>query len=145
MLEGDSITLFEKFLIENDSKYPFETLDIIDRLEIAGHETGILTESFDTNSSKLREDICTFKDQPGRFLRLFFIFYHRTCIILGGGGEKQKHFVKRQEVQKLNEEMELLEEISLTLQNAQKKGKFEVDDEGYISGIEGLIFNSEEL
>ncbi len=55
MLEGDSITLFEKFLIENDSKYPFETLDIIDRLEIAGHETGILTESFDTNSSKLRE------------------------------------------------------------------------------------------
>ncbi len=41
--------------------------------------------------------------------------------------------------------MELLEEISLTLQNARKKGKFEVDDEGYISGIEGLIFNSEEL
>ena len=145
MMEGDSETLFEKFLAENNETYPDEVTDIFDRMEIAGNETGILFESFDSTSSRVVEDICTFKDIPGRFLRLFFICYGGSCIVLGSGGEKKKHYIKRQEVQKLNDEMELLEGISLTLQEAKKRGSFKIDEEGYINGNVDLIFNYDDI
>jgi hypothetical protein len=147
MMEGDSVTLFEKFLEENNISYPSEVTNLYDRLEIIGHETGLWEEAFDTNSGKFGTNICTLKDLPGRFVRLFFIEFGMTCIVLGGGGEKPKHVIKRQEVPKLNEEVEILEKISICLQKALKNGKIEIDDEGYINDLSDsdLIFNIDDL
>ena len=140
-MEGDSVTLFEKFLEENNSAYPGEVTNLYDRLEIVGHETGLWEEAFDTNSGKFGANICTFKDLPGRFLRLFFIEFGMTCIVIGSGGEKPKSVIKRQQVPKLNDEVELLEKISICLQKALKNGRIEIDDVGYINDLHDLDLN----
>lgn len=63
--------------------------------------------------------------------------------MLGSGGEKPKHVKARQEVPKLNDEVELLERISLILQKALKEGRFNIEDDGFIVDNEDLdlIFN----
>jgi hypothetical protein len=143
MLGGEGITLFEKFIDENNIQFPDEVTNLYDRLEIIGHDTGLWLESFDTNSGRFEANICTFKDLPGRFLRLFFTEFGVKCIVLGSGGLKPKSAIKRQEIPKLNSEVELLERISMTLQKALKNGRIEIDDEGYIVDLQNgdLIFN----
>ncbi|MDP4129233.1 MAG: hypothetical protein Q8939_03650 [Bacteroidota bacterium] len=143
MMEGGSVTLFEKFLEENNPAYPDEVTNLYDRLEIIGNETGLWDAAFDSRSGRYGTNICTLKDLPDRFLRLFFIEFGNTCIVLGSGGEKPKHVKARQEVPKLNDEVELLERISLILQKALKEGRFTIEDDGFIVDNEDLdlIFN----
>jgi hypothetical protein len=146
MIEGDSITLLEKFIDENNTDHPGEVTNLYDRLDIIGNETGLWEEAFDTGSAKFGTNICTFKDLPGRFLRLFFIEFGNACIVVGSGGVKPKHVIKRQEVSKLNDEIDILEKISWCLQKAIKNERIEIDEEGYINDLKNLdlIFNSED-
>ena len=118
MLHGDDVTLYERFILENKTLHLNEVSNIDERLEIVCKETGLFQESFDTKSGKFGENLCTLKDKPNRKLRLYFIEFGLSTIVLGGGGFKPPSARSRQEVKKLDDENTLIGLISTTLQRA---------------------------
>jgi len=142
MVENETDTLYEKFVLENIVGHKKEVSNIDDRLYLVGHETGLFAEFFDTKAGQYGENLCTFKDRPGSKLRLFFIEYGFAAIILGSGGVKPKTSRSTQDVPGLFRENRLLGQISITLQKAEKAGHFKVNRNGSIMSTTNYIYNT---
>jgi hypothetical protein len=144
-IETDTITLYEKFISENEVEFEDELVNLDQRLKVVGNDTGLFEESFDTKAGKFGENLCTFKDKPRRKLRLFFIEFGLATIILGGGGHKPPTAKATQDVEKLHTENRLLGLISITLQRAAGHGYFTVDENGMIHSTTNFIYDTESI
>lgn len=113
-------TIFDRFVEENREQYHQEVQSIIDRIEIIGHDTGAREHFFKPNEGTLGDGICALYDSPNKKLRLYCIRYGATCILLGGGGQKNVRAL--QDDPKLKQENYLLRYISRRITEAIKAG-----------------------
>jgi hypothetical protein len=120
-IEDEEMTLFDKFVEENQQASNTELGSITDRLEIIGHITGAREQYFKINEGTLGDGLCALYDSPDRKLRLYCIRYGSTCIVLGGGGEKNVRAL--QDDEKLKSENYLLRYISKRITDALKDGE----------------------
>jgi hypothetical protein len=120
-IEDEEMTLFDKFVEENQQASDTELGSITDRLEIIGHITGAREQYFKINEGTLGDGLCALYDSPDRKLRLYCIRYGSTCIVLGGGGEKNVRAL--QDDEKLKSENYLLRYISKRITDALKDGE----------------------
>ena len=143
IIDNADQTLYEQFVLENQSNHFTQVSNIHDRLKIIGNEIGLKEEFFDTGAGGRYDFMCTLKDRPGSHLRLFFLEFNMATIILGGGGHKPKSARATQDVPKLIKENLLLREISNTLRNAEKVGHFGFNDDNEIISNTGYIYHTE--
>lgn len=144
IIEGEELTLYEKFVDENVGRHKKEVENIDDRLLAIGNDCGLFGEFFDTKAGKFGENLCTLKDRPRSKLRLYFIEYGNSAIILGSGGEKPKSVKATQDVKKLDDENRLIGLVSRTLQKAEKRGHFSVNDDGSINSTTNFTYDTED-
>lgn len=109
--DNDEVTLFDKFLIENNT-LKSELKDIIARLKVMGNKTGAREQYFKLHEGNPGDGVCALYDEPEKNLRLYCIRYGTMILILGSGGEKPKALKAFQESDKLTEENYLLREIA---------------------------------
>lgn len=112
ILEGDNITLFDRFYNENINDYREELKSIAARLQGIGQTTGARETFFKTKEGKPGDGVCALYDDPESKLRLYCIRYGTVAIILGGGGPKPSGVVSWQDNQKLTLEAETMIQVS---------------------------------
>ena len=112
LLEGEGITLFDRFIKENLNKHRDEVKFILDRLRVIASKTGARENFFKVGEGNLGDGVCALYDDPLSKLRVYCIRYGSTAIILGGGGPKSKSISAYQEDKKLNKEAEIIKKIS---------------------------------
>jgi hypothetical protein len=127
---GEQLTLFEKFIIENKSKYPDELKFISDRIKAMASTTGAREQFFKTDEGYPGDGVCALFDLPEKNLRLYCIRYGSVSVILGGGGEKHKNMKAFQESEKLTEENYLLRRISAGIAKAMRDDLIDWSDDG---------------
>jgi hypothetical protein len=127
-IEGETNTLFDNFLLENDVNYSDELDNIFDRLEMMGHYEGAKEIYFKHAEGNLGDGVCALYDSPNRKLRLYCIRYGTTAILLGGGGSKNVRAL--QEDPKLKHENYLLRKISEIITNALIEGDLSWSNDG---------------
>jgi hypothetical protein len=121
LLEGETFTLFEKFLNENVALFKSEISDILQRLNTIANKTGARESFFKTKEGRPGDGVCALYDIPGSKLRLYCIRFGQELIILGGGGPKPKSIRALQEDNKLKDENFQLREIAKRIMLAQKE------------------------
>lgn len=110
--DEDDITLFERFIIENENSFLSELKNLSIRLRIIGTKTGAREAFFKPNEGKPGDLVCALYDEPKSKLRLYCIRYGTALIIIGGGGPKKKSIRSLQEDSKLMEENQIMRTIS---------------------------------
>ncbi len=115
--DGETMTLFEKFIEENKNSFKSELKDIFIRLTTIGKKTGAREHFFKLKEGSPGDGVCALYDQPDSKLRLYCIRYGTSLIITGGGGPKSKNIRALQEDEKLNRENQILKEISQLIKN----------------------------
>lgn len=139
-LNDESLTLFERFIMENLNGYPVELADISNQIKVIVNKTGIRDNFFDKPEGKLGQDIWALYDKPRRRLRLYCMQLGHIVIILGGGGPKNTRTL--QEDPKLKIENDLMRMVS----DALTKRILEKDIEWSSDGTEltgNLLFDDE--
>lgn len=111
-LEDEDLTLFDKFLIENEKKFKSEVISILDKIDRIVYKFGAERIFFKENEGRLGDLVCALYDSPDSNLRLYCIRLGKNIIILGGGGEKPKSIRTLQENEKLTKENNLLRKFS---------------------------------
>jgi hypothetical protein len=127
-MDGDNLTLFEQFVLENRSEYLSEIKDIVQRLHVIGHNYGARQEYFKEFEGKPGDGLCALYDLPDNHLRLYCIRNGKVNVILGGGGPKKVRAL--QDDKKLTEENYLLRKVSAMIVAALKEGDTEWSDDG---------------
>ena len=102
--EGESDTLFDKFIDEYKHEFRTEVKDILKRIYQIGHTTGARSSFFKLHEGKYGDCVCALFDIPGKNLRLYCIRFGMVAVILGGGGEKAEGVIAWQDDEKLSEE-----------------------------------------
>lgn len=110
ILDGETQTLFEKFLQENSISFLNELKNILIRLQTIGQKTGAREGFFKIHEGLPGDGVCALYDEPDKMLRLYCIRYGTQIVILGGGGPKTVN--KLQEDEKLLEENQFLRWLS---------------------------------
>lgn len=128
--EESGLTLFDRFIEENNDLYPDEVNDITDRIEVIAKYTGLRDDFIKKGEGTASDDICALFDKPGSKLRLYFIRFGNVAIILGGGGIKLKSIRTLQEDPKLKTENYYLRSVSNILTSAVQNGRLKITDEG---------------
>lgn len=118
VLGDDSISLFEKFLVEFEDTLDTELMNILARLRAIGHATGARENYFKLNEGELGDGVCALYDSPSKKLRLYCIRYGTQIVILGGGSLKPKHIRAWQENERLKVEANRMIEISKRITEA---------------------------
>ena len=72
ILDGETQTLFEKFLQENKTSYISELKNILIRLQTIGHKTGAREVFFKIHEGSLGDGVSALYDEPGKMLRLLY-------------------------------------------------------------------------
>ena len=121
IIDNDALTLFDKFLIENESLYYQEVDSIFETLDQIAFKHGARRTYFKENEGKLGDLVCALYDTPNSNLRLYCIRFGTTVIILGGGGYKTKSIRALQEDVKLTQENYLLRKISELIYQKMKE------------------------
>lgn len=129
--ENDQVSLFEKFLAENQNSFKSELNDIVLRLKIIGTQTGAREHYFKINEGNLGDGVCALYDDPSKKLRLYCIRYGTTLIIIGGGGHKPKTIRELQQDPKLKNENLIMREISKLIRDKQNEGVISFTDDYY--------------
>jgi len=120
--ENDKISLFEKFINENNNSFKSELKDIISRLLVIGNTTGAREQFFKLNEGVPGDGVCALYDDPHKNLRLYCIRCGTTFIIVGGGGPKPKTVRALQEDPKLNKENTIIRKISKLITDKLTEG-----------------------
>ena len=110
LIEGENITLFERFIKENWQNHLDELQDIRLRLQNIGRKYGAREQFFKVNEGKAGDLLCALYDLPEKKLRLYCIRLGSVVLVLGGGGAKNVRSL--QEDPKLMAENYLLRYIS---------------------------------
>ncbi len=127
-MDGDNLTLFERFVLENRPEYLSEIKDIAQRLHVIGHQYGARQEYFKEFEGKPGDGLCALYDLPDKHLRLYCIRNGKVNVILGGGGPKKVRAVQHD--RKLTEENYLLRKVSAMIVAALKEGDIAWSDDG---------------
>jgi hypothetical protein len=122
ILDDEEMTLFDKFIEENDAEFSDEIDSIFDTLTKIGKKYGAAREFFKENEGKLGDLVCALYDTPHSNLRLYCIRLGNAVIILGNGGYKSKTIRALQESPKLKKENELLRVFSELLHKKMLDG-----------------------
>ena len=110
--ESESNTVFEKFLLENQSNFGDEVIDIVNRLKVIANDTGAREQFFKLKEGKLGDLVCALYDNPDKKLRLYCIRFGKQTVLLGGGSDKPANVQSWQEDKKLSEEANLMIKVS---------------------------------
>ena len=129
-LAGDKYTLFEKFIIENKTKYSDELEDINHRILVMARKKGAREQFFKINEGNPGDGVCALYDMPEKNLRLYCVRYGGVAVILGGGGEKPEGMIALQESVKLTEENYLMRDVSSSIMAALNEKRITWSDDG---------------
>ena len=136
---NSGVTLFENFLKENKDAYPIEVKDIVKRL-MSFKEVGTREIYFKINEGKPGDGVCALYDEEQSNLRLYCIRYGTVLVILGSGGHKSKNTRALQETKKLEDENQIMRNLSAEIEKRRKDGDI-IFSKNFLD-IEGeLIFN----
>jgi hypothetical protein len=122
ILDDEEMTLFDKFVKENDEQFPEEIDSIFETIKKNGNRHGNGRNFFKENEGKLGDLICALYDTPNSNLRLYCIRLGNAVIILGGGGHKPKDIRAFQEDTTLKEANYLLRTFSELLHQKMLEG-----------------------
>ena len=142
VLAGETQTLLDKFISENNILYKSETKNILERLIAIGHNVGARVNFFKEGEGNPGDGLCALYDNPNSKLRLYCIRYGSQIIIVGGGGEKPKNIRTLQESDKLKEENYLLRELSGQITNRIKEKEIQFSNDS-LNFIGNLAFDEE--
>ena len=123
LINDEELTLFDKFIEENDDNFSDEIDSIFDTLNKIGQKFGAKREFFKENEGKLGDLVCALYDTPNSNLRLYCIRLGNAVIILGSGGYKPKTIRALQEDAKLTQENCLLRQFSELLHQKILEGE----------------------
>lgn len=143
ILEGDENTLLDRFILENEEKYPHEISDILQRLTVIGTTTGARQQFFKEWEGKPGDGVCALYDNPDSNLRLYCIRYGSCAVIIGGGGYKSKSIRAFQEDPKLTDENTIIRTISEVIIKAIKDKDIRWSSDG-MNLIGDLKFTADE-
>lgn len=129
IIDNENTTLFDKFIKENNTQYPNEIKNIINKLYLLGNEYGLRDNFFKLSEGNLGDGVCALYDAH-KTLRLYGIKYGTVVLILGSGGIKPKNTRSLQETQKLKDENYLLREISKIIIQLFKDGEIGWSEDG---------------
>ena len=127
----DQITLFDKFLIENEISFKSELSTIVIRLKVIGKKTGARETFFKLGEGDLGDGVCALYDDPKKNQRLYCIRYGTSLIIIGGGGYKAKTTRTLQEDPKLKKENLIMREISKLIKEKMEDQTLSFTDDYY--------------
>jgi predicted house-cleaning noncanonical NTP pyrophosphatase (MazG superfamily) len=140
--EDETDTLLDKFLIENNSKYPEELDSIFETIYQIANYHGARRQYFKENEGKIGDLVCALYDNPNSNLRLYCIRFGTTVILLGGGGFKAKEIRALQEDPKLKSENYLIRQISELINQKMKEKDIYWENEFKLNG--NLIIDTNE-
>lgn len=141
LINDDELTLFDRFIEENDEQFSEEIDSIFDTIYKMGHKYGAARQFFKENEGKLGDLICALYDTPNSNLRLYCIRLGNAVIILGGG-HKPKSVRAFQEVKSLQEANYLLRKFSELLRQKMIDGDLFWENDMELNG--NFIFDTDE-
>lgn len=142
LINDEELTLFDKFIEENDDNFSDEIDSIFDTLNKIGQKFGAKREFFKENEGKLGDLVCALYDTPNSNLRLYCIRLGNAVIILGSGGYKPKTIRALQEDAKLTQENYLLRQFSELLHQKILEGEIYWNGDMELNG--NLIIDTDE-
>jgi hypothetical protein len=127
--DNDQISLFDKFINENQNSFISELSSILVRLRVIGKKTGARESFFKLDEGDLGDGVSALYDDPKKNLRLYCIRYGASLIIIGGGGHKPKTVRALQNDPKLKAENLIMREVSKLIKDkmAEKSLYFSED------------------
>ncbi len=142
IVDNEDLTLFDKFIEENDDIFSVEIDSIFDTIHKIGNKYGAARHFFKENEGKLGDLVCALYDTPLSNLRLYCIRLGSAVIILGGGGHKPKAIRTLQENKKLSESNYLLRQFSEILHQKMIDGEIYWNNDSELAG--NFIFDTDE-
>ena len=130
LISEEELTIYNKFLEENQEQFEDEVVDITNRIEVIAKHTGLRDDFIKAGEGDLGNGVHAFYDKPESNLRLYFIQFGNVAIVLGGGGHKPKTIRRLQDDPKLKDENYFLRKVSVVLADAVREGTLSVTDEG---------------
>ncbi len=123
ILDDSTVSLYEKFLIENKTKYIVELKEINATLTSIG-KYGAREYFFrKRNEGRFGDGVCALFDERNSYLRLYCIRVSDHLLIVGGGGVKSKLIRSWQQDPALKIEAERMINISKDIKNGIVKIK----------------------
>lgn len=133
------ISLFQSFIQENQHEFPDEVKDIAKRI-LSFKEVGARENFFKINEGKPGDGVCALYDDEKSNLRLYCIRYGTVLVVLGSGGHKPKTTRRLQETKKLEDENQIMRNLSAEIEKRRRNGELSFSKD--FLEIDGdLIFN----
>ena len=133
------LTLFDNFIKENSGNHLSEVKEIAATI-LSLKKVGARHNFFKHKEGKTSDGVCALHDSKKSNLRLYCIRYGAVLVILGNGGEKLKSTRTLQETKKLEEENQLMKDLSAEIEKRRRDGDIEFSRD--FLDIEGeLLFN----
>ena len=133
------ISLFQSFIQENQHEFPDEVKDIAKRI-LSFKEVGARENYFKINEGKPGDVVCALYDDEKSNLRLYCIRYGTVLVVLGSGGHKPKTTRRLQETKKLEDENQIMRNLSAEIEKRRRNGDLSFSKD--FLEIDGdLIFN----
>ncbi|WP_374363901.1 hypothetical protein [Cloacibacterium sp.] len=133
------ISLFQSFIQENQHEFPDEVKDIAKRI-LSFKEVGARENFFKINEGKPGDGVCALYDDEKSNLRLYCIRYGTVLVVLGSGGHKPKTTRRLQETKKLEDENQIMRNLSAEIEKRRRNGDLSFSKD--FLEIDGdLIFN----
>ena len=133
------ISLFQSFIQENQHEFPDEVKDIAKRI-LSFKEVGARENFFKINEGKPGDGVCALYDDEKSNLRLYCIRYGTVLVVLGSGGHKPKTTRRLQETKKLEDENQIMRNLSAEIEKRRRNGDLSFSKD--FLDIEGeMIFN----
>ena len=115
------ISLFQSFIQENQHQFPDEVKDIAKRI-LSFKEVGARENFFKINEGKPGDGVCALYDDEKSNLRLYCIRYGTVLVVLGSGGHKPKTTRRLQETKKLEDENQIMRNLSAEIEKRRRNG-----------------------
>ena len=133
------ISLFQSFIQENQHQFPDEVKDIAKRI-LSFKEVGARENFFKINEGKPGDGVCALYDDEKSNLRLYCIRYGTVLVVLESGGHKPKTTRRLQETKKLEDENQIMRNLSAEIEKRRRNGDLSFSKD--FLEIDGdLIFN----
>lgn len=124
------ISLLDQFVIENLSSSSSEINNILLRLKNIGFKNGARYNYFKHKEGVPGDGVCALFDIPGSKLRLYCIYYGKSLIVVGSGGQKSKQIRALQQDVKLTETNYFLRRLSKDILNRTLTGEISFTNDG---------------
>jgi len=129
-VDDETESLFDKFLNENSALFRSEIINLVNRLNTIGKDTGAKHHFFKDKEGALGDGVCALFDEPDTNLRLYCIRYGNQLVVLGSGGYKSKNIKAFQEDEKLEDENYFLRWLSKAITAKMKDKEISLTDDG---------------